>query len=445
MERLSTNPYVVKRLHPKNDEIPFQVDSGTVKNLTGSDLASLHEAGRLFHADHSYQKEYVAQEGRFAAACEALFYLDKKSNQFLPLAIKTNVGSDLVYTPLDDENDWLLAKVMFNVNDIFHGQIYHLANSHAVAEIVYLAALRTLSSRHPVFGLLERLMYQAYAIRPIGDRILFNPGGYFDQNFAFSNVYVRQFAADFYPTVAGPFKSNYFKENLCSRGLVDASYGPKLPHFPFYEDGSKIVGTIRKFVKSFVEATYESDKELARDKELQAWITEANGPAEVIDFVKAPINSRKQLVDILTHMAWLTGVSHHVLNQGEPVTASGVLPLHPTSLYAEIPTKKGGIDSLIPWLPNEQKSIEQISLLARFNRPGVVENKQTLQYMFNAEGLLAGTEQAVSVANEKFIEEMGQISKQISTRQFDSQGLSQGMPFVWTGMDPGVIPFFLSV
>ncbi|KAL2873152.1 hypothetical protein SGCOL_011711 [Colletotrichum sp. CLE4] len=248
---------------------------------------------------------------------------------------------------------------MFNVNDFFHGQVYHLLNSHDVAEIVYLAALRTLSSRHPVLNLRERLMYQAYAIRPIGDRVLFNPG--------------------------------------------------------------------------------------AKDWELQAWIDESNGPAKVIDFPSAPLRSRKQLIDILTHMAWLTGVSHHVLNQGEPVTASGVLPLHPVSLYAPVPTKKGRIGNLLPWLPNEQKSVEQITLLARSNRPQVVEKNQALRYMFNADSFLAGTKKAVSLANDRCMKDTGSISNEISGRRFDGEGLSQGMPFIWTGMEPGVIPFYLSV
>ncbi|EGU80482.1 hypothetical protein FOQG_18345 [Fusarium oxysporum f. sp. raphani 54005] len=445
MERLSTNPYILRRLHPHADELPFAVDSKIVQKLTGSTLPSLHKAGRLFLADHSYQKDYVAQEGRYAAACQALFYLDDRCHQFLPLAIKTNVGSNLTYTPLDEPNDWLLAKVMFNVNDLFHGQMYHLASTHAVAEIVHLAALRTMSSRHPVLALLQRLMYQAYAIRPIGNNILFNPGGLIDQNSVFSNVAVRKFATDFYPTVAGPVRSNYFEANLRSRGLLNATHGPDLPHFPFYEDGARIIKVIRTFIQSFVKSIYKSDKVLAKDWELQAWIAEANGAAEVIDFPPTPLKKRKHLVDILTHMAWLTGVSHHVLNQGEPVTTSGVLPLHPGSLYAPVPGEKGVVDSLLPWLPNEQKSVDQISFLALFNRPQIVENNRTLRYMFNSESLLAGTVRAVAAANERFMEEMGHISQEISNRKFDDDGLSQGMPFIWTGMDPGVIPFYLSV
>lgn len=156
MERLSANPYAVRRLHPTLDKLPFLVDPVTVRNLSGTDLRTLHEGGYLFLVDHSYQARYPVTPGRYTAACSAYFYISPFSGDFLPLAIKTNVGADLVYTPLDEQNDWLLAKAMFNVNDLFHGQIFHLANSHAVAEIVYEAALRTLSSNHPILGILHR-------------------------------------------------------------------------------------------------------------------------------------------------------------------------------------------------------------------------------------------------------------------------------------------------
>jgi len=68
----------------------------------------------------------------------------------------THVGSDLIFTPLDDDNDWLIAKMAFEMNDLFHGQIFHLSNTHDVAEPVHQAALRTLSKRHPVRGYLDR-------------------------------------------------------------------------------------------------------------------------------------------------------------------------------------------------------------------------------------------------------------------------------------------------
>lgn len=155
MERLSINPFSVQRLHPEKDKLPFDVENSIVLGLTGESLADLHAAGRLFLVDHSYQAKYPTVEGRYTAACSAYFYIHPVNQDFLPLAIKTNAGSDLVYTPLDYENDWLLAKIMFNNNDLFYGQILHVGFSHAVAEIVHEAALRTISERHPVRALLD--------------------------------------------------------------------------------------------------------------------------------------------------------------------------------------------------------------------------------------------------------------------------------------------------
>lgn len=443
MERLSTNPYAIRRLHPTADILPFQIHDETVTALTGTQVTSLHEDGRLFFVDHSYQKDYPRTEGTYVAGCQAYFYLDANLNQLLPLAIKTNVGSDLIYTPLDDENDWLLAKAMFNQNDLFHGQIYHLANSHAVAEIVHQAALRTMSGNHPILALLDRLMYQAYAIRPVGETVLFNEGGFFDQSFAINSDGVRQFATDFYP-MAGAFRSNYFEENLRRRGLVNSTYGPELPHFPFYEDGSRMFPVIRRFVQSFMESYYETDAMLALDWEVQAWIKEASGPAMVIDFPSAPLERVGTVVDIITHIAWLGGVSHHVLNSGEPVATSGVLPLHPAALYAPPPEQKG-VKDLLQFLPNEQKSVEQIALLARFNRPQLVQSQETLLHMFDDKTLLGRGRKEAIFANERFMMDMNAISEEINDKTFDEEGLCQGMPFVWKAMDPAQIPFFLSV
>lgn len=165
MERLSVNPYVVRRVSPETKELPFMVEDSVVANIAGGmGLEALHASGRLFLADHSYQAKYPKVQGKYSAACSAYFYIHPMTGDFLPLAIRTNVGSDLIYTPLDTENDWLLAKMMFNMNDLFHSQIFHLANSHAVSEVVHQAALRTLSEMHPIRAFLDRSEYLLYHI-----------------------------------------------------------------------------------------------------------------------------------------------------------------------------------------------------------------------------------------------------------------------------------------
>ena len=461
MERLSNNPYIIRRLHPKKDTLPFKVDDEIVRKLTTKSLRSLHARGRLFIADHSYQANYTRVQGRFTAACTAYFYIHPLSGDLLPLAIKTNVGRDLIYTPLDSEQDWLLAKIMFNVNDLFHGQILHLGSVHAVAEIVHEAALRTLSVKHPVRAYLDNsecptpllwvsgvnllpVMYEAYAIRPVGLQVLFNPGGLFDRNFALGSVAVIQFVADFYQTVAGPFQANYLHRSLVDRGLVDCSYGPGLKSFPFAEDAETIVDSLREFATAFVDAYYASDRVLSQDSELQAWVSEANTAAKVIDFPAAPLKQKKTLIDILTHLAYLTGVAHHTLNSGSPAASAGVLPFHPMALYKPMPTEKG-VESVLPYLPNLNASIGQISLLLGFNRPQFANSERDLENIFDRSGFLAGASVVVKNAAGRLQRRLMSISEKIQARSFDANGLSQGMPFIWKNIDPRKVPYFLSV
>lgn len=60
----------------------------------------------------------------------------------------------MIYTPLDTAEDWLLAKMMYNGNDVWWASWFHFSGTHAVIEIAYAAAVRTLSDSHPVLALL---------------------------------------------------------------------------------------------------------------------------------------------------------------------------------------------------------------------------------------------------------------------------------------------------
>lgn len=287
-------------------------------------------------------------------------------------------------------------------------------------------------------------MRQAYAIRPIGEKVLFNAGGYFDQSFAITNDGVRQFATDFYPKIAGPFQANYFQRDLVNRGLLNCTYGPALESFPFFEDANTIHFSIRKFMVSFVQAYYETEDTLSKDHELQSWIRETTSGALAIDFPPSPLECQETLIDILTHIAFLAGVSHHVLNSGEPVTISGVLPFHPSAIFAPLPAEKG-VSDLMPYLTPADEAVKHIALLARFNRPQLAERGDTLLNMFTSEEFLSRCRGELRKAASSFYEEMKALSNEIRHRHFDIDGLSQGMPFVWQALDPSRIPFFLSV
>ena len=288
------------------------------------------------------------------------------------------------------------------------------------------------------------VMYQAYAIRPIGAQVLFNPEGPFGLNFALSHTAVEQFFADFYPTVAGPFQANYLHRSLVDRGLLECSYGPKLAHFPFADDARAIVDSLRDFATSFVHAYYHSNMVISDDPELQAWVSEATAAAKVIDFPAAPLAGKEALIDILTHLAYLISVTHYTLHGPSPSLSSGVLPFHPTALYQPIPAAKG-VQSVLPFLPNFNASLSQVTVLLNFIRPQFANSQRNLENIFDGSGFLAGASAAVRDAAERLQQGLLSISDEIQARTFDENGLAQGMPFVWRNLDPRKIPFFLSV
>ncbi|KAK5629358.1 hypothetical protein RRF57_005073 [Xylaria bambusicola] len=442
MERLSTAPASVARVGA-SDALLFAVDNAA--SITGLSLKQLQAQGRLFVIDYLDQKDLSrSSDIKFGAACQAYFYIHPESGDFLPLAIKPNVeGSDLVYTPEDEENDWTLAKLMFNLNDLWFTQWFHLAAGHETAEIVYLAAIRTLSEEHPLMPFLHRLMKQAWAMRHSAEQRLINVGGPVDQLFPWAGSSAGVYTDALYQSgLASKFRANYLEANLKSRGLLDGAFGPELKSFPYLEDATLVTDAVRTFMKSFVSSYYLTSDDVTADMELQAWIKEA-GPAEIQDFPTA-VTDVDGIVDIMTHMCYLVAVQHGVLNSNSPVASTASLPLHPLAFYAPLPTEKGVTD-VMQYMPPLAAAVGQISLLAAFNRPQFLDTNQTLSHLFDDSEILARMNPETNKAAAAFRMQMDAFSKVVRSRKFDADGLSQGMPFIWNALDPNRAPYWVTI
>ncbi len=286
-------------------------------------------------------------------------------------------------------------------------------------------------------------MYRAYAVRPAGAQILFNPGGAFDQSFAITGADALAWNSQLYLNISGHFQANYFDRWFVDRGLINCSYGPELSHFPYYEDAQPIVASMRTFVETYIQSYYPSDDVILQDSELQAWMVESNGPAQVLDFPSAPITTRTTLVDIITQMAYLAGLLHHALNSGA-YASSWHLPLHPVAHYQPLPTSKG-VASVLPFLPNVTQAIQQIGLFISFNRPSYKYEGLNLPALFSNPTFLGRTNNTTQVAALQFQTSLAKLSAVNQAKAFDSDGLSQGMPFIWRTIEPLRLPYFLSI
>lgn len=286
-------------------------------------------------------------------------------------------------------------------------------------------------------------------MRPLAiERLIFS-GGPVDQLFPWAGSIAESYTDGLYQSgEASSWTANYFEANLEARGLLHSDFGPALRSFPFHDDASTVVGAIRGFFATLVDSYYEDGDAIGADVELQAWLAEASGPAEVRDFPAGPAADKETVVDILTHFAYLVSVQHGVLNTNSPVASTASLPLHPLAFYRPLPTEKGTIASeedLVTYLPPTAAAIGQIALLAAFNRPEFLGTEETLRHMFDDADVLGRMNEQARDAEATFRSAMDAFGAEVAARGFDGEGLSQGMPFVWNALDPDKAMYWITI
>lgn len=286
-------------------------------------------------------------------------------------------------------------------------------------------------------------MYGTFGIRPAGATNLFSPGAAIDRYFGYTGASAVQWGAELYASgFAGSIQSNYFLTNLRKRGLIDSPSGPALPRFPFYEDALPLYNATQTFLAAFVGSYYSDPSAITADIELQAWLVEAKGPAQAIDV--PDISTPADLVDLLTHIAHLSTSAHHSVNLNQLITSNGVLPFHPTAIYKPVPTQKG-ITDVASYLPPLSKCLGFLTVGANFARPLLVDSNRSMVHMFDDEVMLSRMNQVTRDANGAFMEDLLARSGEVRAREFDMDGLAQGMPFLWKALDPETIPWSLSI
>ncbi|GKT71533.1 arachidonate 5-lipoxygenase [Colletotrichum tofieldiae] len=441
MERLSVHPESLRRVRP-DETVTMHVEDEISLLITTQTQSSLQRQGRLFIVDHSSLDNLTLTPGRYAGACQAIFFIHPISGEFLPLAIRPNNGSPLTYTPLDSANDWTLAKILLNSNDVWHNQWYHLGSAHVTSDLVWMSGARSFSDAHPVWGLIRRLSVDSFAYRVGASNSLVNPGGDIEKNFPWNGTEAVSYSQQVWLSEGESWRENYLYTKLARRGLVNCTYGPPLRSFPYYKDASVIMNAIRNFLIDFVDAYYENDDAIAKDTELLGWFNEAANEASIVDFPSS-ISTRNELVDVLAHLAYIISILHGSLNSNSLVQYSGVLPMHPLSLYHPLPVEKG-IPSLLPFLPDMNASLQQISLLANFNQVPIASTTDSILFLFNEPTFRGRVNDKVRSAAERFSSTLEKFSNEVGARKLGLDGLSQGMPFVWNLFNPRTAPGILA-
>lgn len=120
---------------------------------------------------------------------------------------------------------------------------------------------------------------------------------------------------------------------------------PSAPHglklviedYPYAKDGLDLWAAIRAWVKDHIDIFYADDKAVKADEELQNWWTDARtkGHADITEgWILA--DSKDNLVQIITTIAWVASCHHAAVNFGQYLYA-GFMPNHPSMTRKLIP------------------------------------------------------------------------------------------------------------
>ncbi|KAK7285681.1 hypothetical protein RJT34_20459 [Clitoria ternatea] len=291
-------------------------------------------------------------DGRKSYATRTIFFLTSLGT-LMPIAIELSLGSSkrVVTPPVDATTNWMwqLAKAHVCANDAgVHQLVNHWLRTHACMEPFILSAHRQLSAMHPIFKLLDPHMRYTLDINALARQKLINADGIIE--FCFTPArYCMEISSEAYKNL-WRFDMEGLPADLIRRGIAVAD--PTQPHglklliedYPYATDGLLIWSAIEKWVGTYVKHYYGHSNQIRNDKELQAWYSESInvGHADLRHESWWPkLNSREDLVSILTTLIWTVSAQHAAINYGQ-YPYGGYVPNRPPLMRRLIPEAEEG-------------------------------------------------------------------------------------------------------
>jgi arachidonate 15-lipoxygenase len=414
------NPVVIRQLPLQSDlgQRFAAIAENNTEQFSPIDLAERLNRGHIYIADYTGDDPnyttpksiaggtYDSKLRKYLPKPRAFFCWRgmgiKDRGELIPIAIQLS-GDDnsRIYTPSDDEQDWLYAKLCVQVADGNHHEMTtHLCRTHFIMEIFAVATARQLAETHPISLLLTPHFRFLIANNHLGRQQLVNEGGRVDNILAGSLTESLTITTDYYKK--WNFQESSFPRDLQIRGVDNPEH---LPHYPYRDDGMLIWDAITKYVTKYLQYFYPSAQDIIEDFELQAWAQELatvaknKGIPEVIDNIST-------LADIISNLIFTCGPLHSAINYTQ-LDYMGFVPNQPLAAYLNnkpmVDEKKDLKDhepvseeQILKFLPPYQRAIDQLNTLYflsayRYDRLGYYNRTYQELYQKNAEEIFDGT------------------------------------------------------
>lgn len=371
-QRLSgANPMAIRRI----DAIPedFAADNALFKSVAGSDrdLSEALAEGKVYFVDYpcldGIKGGKTVKDGirKYMPKVRGLFYWrdgdSSKPDQLLTIAIELrseSSGKRLIYTPNDNELDWLFAKLCFQTAEGNQQELgSHFSYTHAAMAPFAIVSARQLGENHPLSILFRPHFRFMLHDNYLGLTSFLNPGGPVDNFMAGTLEESLGFVGKVYD--GWNLDDFQFPKEIARRNMEDAGI---LPHYPFRDDGMLLWNEIKDFIGSYLELYYQTPEDIAADFELQNWAKEL--AAENGGRVKGmpdSIRSVAQLADIVSVVIFSCAPLHSALNFAQ-YEYMAYVPNMPYAAYQPVPDQKGGMtmETIMKFLPPFKPAADQV-------------------------------------------------------------------------------------
>lgn len=324
-------------------------------------LQAAVNANTLFVCDYQIAlgnavRQQLVRSGQWLTSPLVYFVVD--GGKLLPVAIQLTPGA-YIFTPGDDANSWLLAKLWVGNADAqwwFSGT--HLYNTHTVVMQFGTAALNLLEqgqlpATHPILKLLQPHLKKVFNINNL---VYCADGSGLYQSGQFCDQFLPTGRIGLYDIISSLFSSYSlddasFPNQLKLRGIDQAT----LPvSFPYRDDGQVWWDAIENFVSEVVDASYASDAAVVQDQPLNAWMSKVsaafNQPGGTARFTWQP--TRAYLKQLATNLFFIGSIQHTAINNSM-LPGLGFLPNAAFAMTAPPPVAPGVSDEqLLAALPD---------------------------------------------------------------------------------------------
>ncbi|WP_299496174.1 lipoxygenase family protein [uncultured Shewanella sp.] len=319
------NPMLFQYIASIPDNCSLSHDDIVHLLFAGDTLAAALADHRVYLCDYQALETLSEHTGetlsraKYLSAPMAFFILTPDRQTLLPVAIQ--LGQDAKLSRLvvpqavtqqggEQETDYAWQQAKSVVNDAdgnYHELIVHLGRTHLVEEAFTVATHRQLAPQHPINRLLLPHFEGTLFINAAAQSSLIAAKGPIDRIFAGKIQATQNTAIDY--RLSFDFQAGMLPNELEKRGVNQREL---LPFFPYRDDATRVWGAINQWAADYIALYYNSDQDVLKDTELQAWHEELSHAGK-IDNIPA-LKDKESLRDVLTMIMFTASAQHAAVN-----------------------------------------------------------------------------------------------------------------------------------